>query len=396
MTTQYANASYQEIIDVHTEPDAVSVIGIHTPCSDTPVKMLKGFWHQFKKFKYNGCNLTVVPIATLPVDPLQVSYDAGEPTIDPRDAVNPLMFHGCHGDDMGSILNSLYSDPVSGVGQFIDTEIGDSVDHNKFRTASGGYPLAGKVLESLYYRALTDKTWLKAHPQRGFRKNGLRPMIYSVASTVQIGNLPYDNGWGLLGSKGIHHDDDGEPVSGVSGMLGHSNETSNQLYGYGAFGRPVLSVDGGSLKVDLPRVNSPQGFLTPRLQRLGWMDTRSVLGVNTGVDATVPTGGDVGKAMVGMYNEAGDILSPTIPPKIFMGMCMLPPAYKTVQHFRLILNHSFSFARFRGASLQSDDIGSLLRAPAYYNFSGTDADNAKDIKVLENLDLEKEVDVDDN
>ena len=40
----------------------------------------------------------MVPAATLPADPLQVSYEAGEPTIDPRDMLNPILHKPYHGE----------------------------------------------------------------------------------------------------------------------------------------------------------------------------------------------------------------------------------------------------------------------------------------------------------
>lgn len=105
MTTQYATASYQEIIDLHTETDKVSVIGIHTPVTQTPYDMLQPFFDAFQKYHYDGCNLVMVPAARLPADPSQVSYGAGEPPIDPRDLLNPILWHGCHGESLGSVLN---------------------------------------------------------------------------------------------------------------------------------------------------------------------------------------------------------------------------------------------------------------------------------------------------
>lgn len=93
MATQYAKASYEEIIDCHTEEGHVTAIGIHTPTGDTPRKMFSGFFEQFKKFKYLGCSIKLVPAARLPADPLQVSYEPGQvigTAVDPRDMLNPF------------------------------------------------------------------------------------------------------------------------------------------------------------------------------------------------------------------------------------------------------------------------------------------------------------------
>lgn len=52
MATQKAFATYQEIYDVNTVSDNVSIIGIHTPVGAKPRKMLAGFFTQFRKYKY--------------------------------------------------------------------------------------------------------------------------------------------------------------------------------------------------------------------------------------------------------------------------------------------------------------------------------------------------------
>lgn len=371
MTTQYATASYQEVIDLHTESDHVSVVGIHTPNSDTPYRMLRGFWEQFRKFKYNGCSLSLVPAARLPVDPLQVSYDAGEPTIDSRDVLNPILFHGCHGDDMGAILNSLYAGNSSTVMPFAQS---DSTEFNEI--VSNQYTT--DFFESLYYRALTDNTWLKAHPQKGFRKNGLHPMVYSVASSVQLNPIANINGTNHLFPQGTSHDDDGNASTSYDGSFGVYNGGGNLSVNVGGFGRPVVSTDGG-LHYEMSPNRSMIQFFTPRLQRLGWMDTHQVVGVSNGVSTTSDDSSNLG----GMYVGAASQLKPALLGKLFMGMIMLPPAYKTEQYFRLILNHSFSFAKFRGASMQYLNKGEVDNAYSVFNFNSDDSKKGGDDPVDE-------------
>lgn len=375
MTTQYATASYQEIIDLHTESDKVSVVGIHTPNSDTPYHMLKGFWNQFRKFKYNGCSLSLVPAAQLPPDPLNVSYEAGEPTIDPRDMLNPILFHGCHGDDMGAILNTLYSEDTGTLGQMMSTLRSDSIDLNELSQASGNIPIT-EMYEALYYRALTDKTWLKAHPQRGFRKAGLHPMIYQVASTVQFGVSPDESDPAALPYATVHDPSDGSRDRGTHGVFGTSL-SSNTVGESGAYTRPVFNTVTGGYRYSLPaaRIGS---FVTPRLQRLGWMDTRNVIGVINSLNGETSSSAPPSEEnLASLFVEAQKRTAPCLCPKIFMGMIMLPPAYKCEQYFRLVLNHSFSFAKFRGASMQYDDIGSVKEAYSVFNFNDPEASKKK-------------------
>lgn len=341
MTTQKAFASYQEIIDLHTESNRVSVIGIHTPSTSTPRKMFGGFFDQFKKFKYVGCSISLVPAARLPADPLQVSaiYDDESPfqSIDPRDMLNPIMFHGCHGNDMGTILNRLYAL------NSLDAKKSDSVFQYEIAAfVDGDTPLndlAGFQLEDLYYKALTDNTWRKAHPQRGFRKTGLRPLVYSMATNMQFNNSV----------QGFVNDSFGvptEPEFDIGGSVG--SETVQASFG----------IDKSALRV-----------FTPRLQGLGWLDTRNVLS-GLSYSAEVPLTDDY-QPVVDMANQGlARYQSDADLPLIYMGIILMPPAYKTEQYFRMIIHHHFAFKEFRGISFSN----SINKSPAYSDFNVSEED----------------------
>lgn len=60
-STNFAKASYQEIYDVNTVSNKVSIIGIHTPVGAKPRQMLSGFFTQFRKYKYLGCSVVGTP-----------------------------------------------------------------------------------------------------------------------------------------------------------------------------------------------------------------------------------------------------------------------------------------------------------------------------------------------
>lgn len=329
MATQKAYASYSEIVDLHTESDTVTAIGIHTPQGDTPRKMFGGFFDQFKKFKYLGASITLVPAARLPVDPLGVSYEAGEPTIDPRDILNPILWHGCHGNDMGSILNKLYGNPTY-------EDVSDSLDVNEAQETTQ-LNIVG-TMQRLYYMALTDNTWRKAHPQKGFQKTGLRPLVYSLASTRQIAP-------GTLSNPAFDEFDEmGDPTGGF-------DTTTN--------------------KTTITR-STPQ-FITPRLTSLGWLDTRNVLQIPT--DFVFETG----TTEIGDRATLGELAMATqndvTLPKIYMGILLLPPAYKTEQYFRMIINHHFAFKGFRGISLKNDQQDNHAFPGTYVNANGGFSDN---------------------
>ena len=109
MATNYVRASFQEIYDFNTKPGSATIVGVHTPISTRVHQYLHGFFEQFKKFRYSGCSMVVVPVSQLPVDPLQVSYEAGDPGVDPRDIVNPILHRGMHGESLGNTLETLFN-----------------------------------------------------------------------------------------------------------------------------------------------------------------------------------------------------------------------------------------------------------------------------------------------
>lgn len=334
MTTKGASFQYEEIIDLHTESDRVTVIGIHTPTSDTPRRMAPGLFSQFKKFKYIGCNVVMVPAATLPVDPLGVSYEGGDTVIDPRDMLNPILFHGCHGNDLGDILNRIYSAGAvegSDLSNLLHTDSADLWSLMNNDPESSGFDVDLSLLESLYYRALTDRTWQKAHIQRGFRKYGLHPRIYSLASNMQLQNAEY-----LMGNQ-------------FPAPAPFDGTTDIQPFNIG------MNIE------DNP--SYPVRFFTPRTVRLGWLDTRQVVGYSPS--------GDLGKVPIdGIQGALESIVSgktvDTKLPRIFMGVILLPPAYKTEQYFRMVITHKFAFAGFRGISMSELELG---MPPNYRNLN---------------------------
>lgn len=376
MTTQYATASYQEIIDLHTETDKVSVIGIHTPVTATPYSMMQPFFDAFQKYHYDGCNLVMVPAARLPADPSQVSYEAGEQVIDPRDLLNPILWHGCHGESLGSVLNQFYSDGPSS--SDVLRRFFDSGELNEKNTAQLGDI---GVFESLYYRALVDKTWLKAHPQKGFRKSGLHPLVYELSTDRQL--LP-NSTVTTLGPRTPNADliaGDPSDNNGLAGLGSHSTLGSTTSGGgmtqTGSLGlqRTVQTGTGSSAEynVNLPYVRDTSYF-TSRIHGLGWLDTRQrVFPATNGVSSDTLSGSDTVDTdlIESMYATAENYGKINFLPRLFMGLILLPPAYKTEQYFRIILNHRFSFKKYRGVSMRGEFIGAMGNGavPSYQNFN---------------------------
>lgn len=289
MSTNFAKAKYQEIYDIQTVSDKVSIIAIHTPTGSKPRQMLSGFFTQFRKYKYDGCSVVATPAQRLGLSTPQLSTAAGDSMVNPKDVFNPALVRGCHGDNLNAALNSIYK------GSFQDE--GSSLGLDQF---SGNIvPSGGLSWEQMYYRMLQDPSFKKFSLNSGIKLTGLHPMIYNVASNHQI--LPNE----VSDQVGHLVVDEGESVS-----LGFSGYTGGGLAnGAGGFA-PALY----------------PSFMTNRLQSLGWMDTRQVIN------------SDGGSALPGF----------TVLPKIFMSLIVLPPALSenVVTSMRFVVTHYFSFKEF--------------------------------------------------
>lgn len=398
MTTQFASASYQEIIDLKTTTNNVSIIGLHTPTNLQPYRYLRGFFTQFKKYRYNGMSMALVPAARLPADISQVGYGAGEPPIDARDILNPVMFHGCHGNSMGAILDQFLDGP--GVSSSFDTLFKNSASTEMHTLAMKDDPYFG-MYENLYYRALTDNTWLKANPQSGFRKRGLHPLVYDVSTNHALGMLPSPhvqiNPMQSTGPSG---------VVAQSGQMGPRGAAAQSGSTYGALGEttPIApwdvqdpTVSGGNITSNGYYKFAASGqrglaYFTTRLHRLGWLDSTlrvSHMGdqqvVSWEDDSTNPSTLLLTPSEAN-FNEWTEKASeqPNQLPLLYMGLIMLPPAYKANQYMRLILNHSFSFKGFRGISTSNDPkyeaglAGNLNARSTYRSFIPTDESKGVD------------------
>lgn len=302
--TRYARASYSEVYDMHTEIGKTTLLGIHTPVTNRWQKFLSGFCEQFKRFRYKGASVSFVPVATLPADPLQVSYEAGEPTIDPRDLMNPIIHCGMRGESMGNYLDEIFHLNISDRLNALDVA---NVDND---TILGD-------LERVYYTALSSPMFKKSHPQSGFRKNGLHPMVYGLTT-----NRPYNyaqNGTNSYPTMGIRS---GGSIFGTAADSSFEvpsvSAVSEGLGVQSQFEPPV--VDGIYSNVEVAGQ-----FFTNKLQSLGWLDT-------------IQNYTNSSKETFALFTGL---------PKVYMYFVMLPPAYKTEMYFRVVIRHFFEFSGFR-------------------------------------------------
>lgn len=322
MATNYAKASYDEVYDFGTKSGQVTVIGIHTPSVEagvvnraTPYQMLSGFFTQFRKFRYKGARVTIVPAAQLPADPLQVSFEAGQPTIDPRDLLNPVLFHGCHGESLAQALDSIFGD----IGHDFDTP-SLNVDEKKMSTS---------LVANEYYSALTDKTWRKFGVQTPARLPDLYPLVWNAGTTFS-----------MLGKTGQM--DSFDVMDAISKQLkaaGQAGLDSEMVHSGMMFNPPMewaYNKDGSLLY-------GAQRFLSTGVKRLGWLPT----------------------FVSNSVTNEGDVCSPVVPspllPRLYMGVLMFPPSYTQELYFRMTITHYFEFKDFMGVSM-----GTGLPVNPYY------------------------------
>uniref|UniRef100_A0AAU6S507 Capsid protein n=1 Tax=Myotis mistacinus feces associated smacovirus 5 TaxID=3140003 RepID=A0AAU6S507_9VIRU len=176
MTTNYATAKYQEIYDVNTVSNEVSIIAIHTPVGSKPRAMLSGFFSQFRKYKYKGCSVVGTPAQRLGLQMTDISVEAGTSGVNPKDVFNPALVRGCHGDNLNAALNSIYKGSFEQEGSSIGMD-----QHGKTVV-----PVGSLSWEQMYYRMLQDPSFKKFNLSSGIKLGGLHPMIYNVASNHQI------------------------------------------------------------------------------------------------------------------------------------------------------------------------------------------------------------------
>lgn len=314
MSTNYAKAHYTEIIDLQTVPGKTSLVGIHTPTGLNPYRKLRGYFNQFRKYRYKGISkLTMVPAANLPVDPLGLTGIQGTTDLmDPRDALNPIMFHGCHGEAMSNVIDKLFKNNAtsysqSGADMAMNPTLGyisASADCEEFDQGSSQL----SALESQYYRALTDPTWKKYGIQSPVHIRNLHPLTWNVVRSMPL----------------VPNAADG----GVNGLIGAvtSGTTTADLFAKNNSATTGVTID--TVFGNAPNISEGSLFrsfvqeFTNGVSRLGWLPTVSD-GVSQGSNPGL-----------------------TILPKLFMGVLLLPPSYNVQQFFRLAITHVFEFKDF--------------------------------------------------
>lgn len=332
MATNSAYATYTEVIDLQTTADRQSIIGIHTPVGASPYNRLKGFFTQFRKYKYNGIkSLVMVPAAQLPVDPLGLTGVVGTTDLmDPRDTLNPILFHGAHGENLDQILNTIYSS-----GSYVGTGNNPINDNGQNVSPSAEeYSVSIGVDYASYYSKLTDSSWRKFGIQSGVKLSGLKPLVHTVVQNMPtLPSLVPDTGASALQQMVYRNNGMFLPHPVANDIpVSIGSIPDNLPNGAIPIGERQTVFERDDTGSNLEYVYKQQ--FTNRMTTLGWLPTTTIQN---------PVDGDDFYANI------------TILPKCFMGVLVLPPAYNVEQFFRMVITHSFSFKDFT-SSLGAMDV----------------------------------------
>lgn len=296
-----------------------TILGIHTPQGDRVQKLLGGFFRQFRKFRYTGCSVSMVPAAQLPADPLQVSFEAGELTCDPRDLLNPILFHGCHGESLNEILNQYLS----------TTQNNGSVGETR--------PTLEEA-EAGYYSALSDPSFRKYGIQSGAKVN-LTPKVHPLVMTNPV--VPNDSSlryYATVSGMKVYGSVAGDRVGKVEDL---DPDKAGFAGGFDSLGYTVPFINSSGISA---MYGVAPTMFSNGLKPLGWLPTTSAPPmlkediVSYSPDESISGNVEpvVSSAPIGI----------TKLPKLFMGFFMLPPSYTQEMYFRLIITHYFEFKDF--------------------------------------------------
>ncbi len=354
-------ASVMEIYDLQTSVGKGTVLKVHTPTGNNIKRHLLGHFLQYKKFKYLGAKVTLVPASTLPADPLQLSYDVGEANIDPRDMVNPILWKHYHGETM--LTDVLPTDELKDYDQKTNLD-STGVNGSSLEQALYGYRSASSALDSVYPRTLMDTSFKKAGIQTGFT-TFCKPFVYNVVSNVQLlprsatdNNAVPDR---FMNSYVSSNPTDVYPV--FMKHTGTESEDGDMLKGSGT----THWVKGSTVSKPVSQTGGNLVMTTNKLVPLGWMDTLSREGAGGTENSSTP----LGPNGLGLPNFGGDASIGANLQNVPMLYILMPPAYKTEFYFRMIIKHYYVFSGFRSCfSVQSfPSVGLYQNLPipdAYY------------------------------
>lgn len=384
--------SIDEIYDLNTTIGATTILKFHTPQDKTINRHLYGLFLNFRKIRYLGTSIRLVPAATLPLDPLQVSYEVGEDAVDPRDQLNPILHRSYRGEALltdGIPEYNVYGTGggyrVTGNTEESSIPIGGALDlgqsANRIQLIANNQNLQGDIYairnSQLYSACLMDKQFKKSHIQAGVKAYG-KPLARPLAS-----NYPYQtSGYpttlmgasanqSMLGPElGATSTNNSIPITSV-GDIGRAPDDGSPWPSWPGLltWPPAASIPSWYSGTEAG--NADIQMFSNGYQPLGWMDTaiRSVRRNDPAIQA------------VGGFSEELSIDAFRFP-KVYTYLIMMPPAYKQKYFFRMILTHHVAFAGFRSChsiNAAKDRNTPPLQTTGISNFVYGAVDNAEPV-----------------
>lgn len=141
---------FQSFVDLQTSASSMQVIQWSVGGSEV-IKRCAHLFGAYKYFKMGKISVKLVPASTLPVDPLQLSYNLDDPqSVDPRDQMNPGLVRITNGEDIFTDVSSLTAEQQEG----------------------------------MYNAMMLDPRWSKFMLQSGFRRSAY-PLFWQVGQLHQ-------------------------------------------------------------------------------------------------------------------------------------------------------------------------------------------------------------------
>lgn len=177
----------RETYDLHTLPNKMTVIGVHTPSSGIVKRNYPGLLMNCKMYRPVHCDIRLACASMLPLDPKGIGTT--EEDVAPEDVFNPILYKAVSNKSMSQIEQYINRGNDAGW-----TVRGDSLDS----TADG--LLADDF--DLYYGLLSNThDWKHANPQSGLSMSKVTPLVYEVL--YNLGDNREDNNTNSSATNGI-------------------------------------------------------------------------------------------------------------------------------------------------------------------------------------------------
>lgn len=226
-------AKFTSWSDIQSGTSANTVVQFRVGGSDIK-RRLGSMFGAFKYYKIVGSKITCIPASTLPGDPAQLSYNAGDPAIDFRDQLNVGLVRFTNGE------------PVPYMDKLMSTD--------------------ASTARKAYYALMMDGRWSKFSLQKGF-KRFTKPCLYDDGLNVKY---PLPNAttevWGGDGTYGQYFN------TGL--MQGSNADHSEKVIGLSSAQHTVFANAFGDFAI--------HRFQSGKKTRLGWLPTDDVIINGTG------------------------------------------------------------------------------------------------------------------